>query len=419
MDKRTREYDESISNIGVVESTISYTSSGAERRVVDEFKRIYGKNPSYTTFTPYTICPIGAHTDHNLGLTLSFALDKGIHIAYHIKMNGVIELNSLQFKKRAQWHVLETPDCEGDWADNLRGATIALGKRYPLRYGLSAVMDGELPIGGSSSSSAMIISFINALAFLNNIKLDNESLIQIASEADTKYVGVNNGKLNYYSELRCVKNHLLYMDMKDDSYELIGSDEKDTELCFGVFFSGIDNLLSSGSYNRRVEELRCSSYLIKTYAGMDRGRINDSNMRDIDKKLFIQYRDKLPDEFIKRSEHFYEECDRVRMGVTEYRNGNIAGFGKLMNESGYSSIHKWETGSKELIDLYEVLKSIDGVYGCRFSGAGFKGCCIALIDPDKKERIMKEAEEKYLSIYPELKGKYSSHICHTADGIKL
>ena len=135
MDKRTREYDESISNIGVVESTISYTSSGAERRVVDEFKRIYGKNPSYTTFTPYTICPIGAHTDHNLGLTLSFALDKGIHIAYHIKMNGVIELNSLQFKKRAQWHVLETPDCEGDWADNLRGATIALGKRYPLRYG--------------------------------------------------------------------------------------------------------------------------------------------------------------------------------------------------------------------------------------------------------------------------------------------
>ena len=280
-------------------------------------------------------------------------------------------------------------------------------------------MDGELPIGGSSSSSAMIISFINALAFLNNIKLDNESLIQIASEADTKYVGVNNGKLNYYSELRCVKNHLLYMDMKDDSYELIGSDEKDTELCFGVFFSGIDNLLSSGSYNRRVEELRCSSYLIKTYAGMDRGRINDSNMRDIDKKLFIQYRDKLPDEFIKRSEHFYEECDRVRMGVTEYRNGNIAGFGKLMNESGYSSIHKWETGSKELIDLYEVLKSIDGVYGCRFSGAGFKGCCIALIDPDKKERIMKEAEEKYLSIYPELKGKYSSHICHTADGIKL
>ena len=419
IDKRTREYDESISNIGVVDSTISYTENGAERRVLDEYKRIYDKNPSYTTFTPYTICPIGAHTDHNLGLTLSFAIDKGIHIAYSIKMNGVVELTSLQFKKRAQWHVLETPDCEGDWADNLRGATIALSKRYPLRYGLSAVMDGELPIGGSSSSSAMIISFINALAFLNNIKLDNDLLIQIASEADTKYVGVNNGKLNPYSELLCAKDKLLYMDMNNNSYELIDTKLKDSELCIGIFFSGIENLLSSGSYNRRVEELRCCSYMIKSYAGMEYGRIQDSNMRDIDYNLFLKFKDKMPKAFRLRAEHFYEECERVRKGVTEYRNGLLVEFGNLMNESGYSSIHKWETGSKELIDLYEVIKFIDGVYGCRFSGAGFKGCCIALIDPKKKEKIMNEVEDKYLSIYPELKGKYSSHICHTADGIRL
>ena len=35
----------------------------------------------------------------------------------------------------------------------------------------------------------------------------------------------------------------------------------------------------------------------------------------------------------------------------------------------------------ELIALYEIMKNTDGVYGGRFSGAGFKGCCMAIIDP--------------------------------------
>ncbi len=56
-------------------------------------------------------------------------------------------------------------------------------------------------------------------------------------------------------------------------------------------------------------------------------------------------------------------------------------FGRLCFASGASSIHNWETGSPELTALYEILKRTDGVSGARFSGAGFKGCCMALIDP--------------------------------------
>ncbi len=404
--------------IGTNESTVFYTANGIGKRVVEEYQKLYQEQPSYTTFTPYTICPIGAHTDHNLGLTLSFAIDKGVHIAYSKKTNGIIEITNLQFQKRAEWHVLETPsEKQNDWADNLRGATIALLRKYPLRIGLSAVMDGELPIGGSSSSSAIIIAFINALAFLNNIKLDNQTLIEIASESDIDYVGVNNGKLNEYSEIYCKKNKLLFIDMKEESIQLIES-EKKMDFSIAIFFSGLENLLSSGNYNRRVEELRCSSYLLKAFSKQEYGRVNDSNMRDIDKEIFLKYQNKLPPNFVKRAEHFYEECERVEKGIQEYRNGNIKQFGLLMTQSGYSSIHKWETGSKELIKLYEIISKINGVYGTRFQGAGFKGCCIALIDPTKEKEILKKVEEEYLKEYPKLRGKYSSHICSLADGIK-
>ena len=419
LDMRTREFEHYVKDIQEFSTTTSYTTLGASDKVVDSFKEIYHKEPMYTTFTPYIVCPIGAHVDHNLGKAFSFAIDKGIHIAYNIKQNGIIEIISLQFPKRAQWHVLETPiNCEMDWADNLRGATIALNKRYPLRFGLSAVMDGELPIGGASSSAAMIISFINALAFLNHISLTKEELIEIANEADTKYVGVFNGKLNLYSELYSEKDKLLYIDMKDNSYELI-STPNGVHYHIGIFFSGVDNTITSNMYNSRVDELRCSSYMIKAFLGCQSHKFIDSNMRDVSYEDFLKYKDRLPKSFVLRCEHFYEECMRVEEGVSSYQSGDLEKFGKLISESGYSSIHKWETGTKELVSLYELLENCDGVYGTRFSGSGFKGCCIAIMDPKKENNIMRYVEEEYLKVYPELKMKYSSHICYTADGIKL
>ena len=60
-----------------------------------------------------------------------------------------------------------------------------------------------------------------------------------------------------------------------------------------------------------------------------------------------------------------------------------------------------------------------GIYGGRFSGAGFKGCCMALIDPACREEILYTVEKEYLKTFPALAGKYSGHICHSADGVSL
>lgn len=84
-----------------------------------------------------------------------------------------------------------------------------------------------------------------------------------------------------------------------------------------------------------------------------------------------------------------------------------------------SSIEKWETGSPELKKIYEIMTRTDGIYGGRFSGAGFKGCCMALIDPSFKEEIFKKVETEHLAEFPDLRGHYSACICHSADGVKI
>ena len=61
----------------------------------------------------------------------------------------------------------------------------------------------------------------------------------------------------------------------------------------------------------------------------------------------------------------------------------------------------------------------DGIYGGRFSGAGFRGCCMALIDPEKEEEIKQAVTSAYLKSFPALEGKFSVHFCRSADGVEI
>ena len=384
------------------------------------FEHTYKKPPLYAAFTPYRICPIGAHSDHQLGKITGFAINKGIHIAYGPKENGVIEIQSVQFDKRAQWHVEATPkNKENDWADHLRGATIALHKRYPLRRGLCAAFDGELPIGGLSSSAAVIITYLSALCTMNNISLTPEELITISKEAENKYVGVACGKLDQSCEVYCKKDHLLYMDLRDDSYELIPQHPDMKPYKIAIFFSGLERSLTGSAFNMRVDECRSAAYALKAYAGMPYGKFEETNLRDVPYEVYLQYKDKLPESWRKRAEHWYTEFQRVEKGAEAWRRGDIEEFGRLSFESGYSSIYNYETGSPELKKLYEIMTQTPGIYGGRFSGAGFKGCCMALIDPAFEESITETVTREYLNAFPHQEGKFSVHICECADGVHL
>lgn len=384
------------------------------------FEERYQRSPEGVAFCPYRICPIGAHSDHQLGKITGLAIDKGINIAYGPKKSGIVELSSLQFNKRAQFHINSVPsEKQLDWADYLRGATIALAEKYPLKVGLAGVIEGSLPIGGLSSSAAVIIAFLSALCKVNNITLTPKEMIMTALQAENKYVGVACGKLDQSCEVYSKKDHLLYLDTKDDSYELIPTNPSMKPYEIAIFFSGIERTLAGSKFNMRVDECRSAGYALKAFAGMEYGKFNETNLREVPYEIYLKYKDKLPENWMKRAEHWYTEFQRVQMGAEAWKNGDIETFGKLSFESGHSSIYNYETGSPELKKLYEIMTETDGIYGGRFSGAGFKGCCMALIDPSFEESITEKVTKEYLKEFPALEGKYSVHICTSADGVSL
>lgn len=383
----------------------------------EKFHEIYGRDPDGLAFAPYRICPIGAHSDHNLGKITGLAIDKGIHIAWSVKQNGVLEMSSLQFPKRAQWHIHEIGEKTGDWADYLRGATWALAKGHSLSVGLCGVIEGSLPIGGLSSSAAVILAFLDALCRVNHITLSPQELINIAFDAEKNYVGVNVGTLDQSCEVLSRKDHLLYLDCRDDSFELIPTAPEMKPYRIAIFFSGLEHSLAGSKYNMRVDELRAGVYALQALSGADYGKFNEANARDVSFEIYQTLKDRLPVPWMRRCEHWYTEFQRVEAGAEAWRRGDLEEYGRLSFESGWSSIHNWESGAPEQIRLYEIMRETPGIYGGRFSGAGFKGCCMALVNPEKVDTIREEVERKYLTAFPEMKGKYSFHLCESADGV--
>lgn len=386
----------------------------------EKFEEIYGREPEGLAFCPYRVCPIGAHSDHNLGKITGLAINKGIHIAYSAKQNGVVEMQSLQFPKRAQWHIDSVPaHKQEDWADYLRGATWALEKNHRLRVGICGVIEGSLPIGGLSSSAAVIIAFLKALCVVNGIVLNQQEIIDIAYDAELNYVGVNVGKLDQSCEVLSKKGHLLYLDTRDGQYELIPQNPAMKPYKIAIFFSGLEHSLAGSKFNMRVDELRSGVYALQAFAGMEYGKFKDAMARNVPREVYEQYKDQLPAPWARRCEHWYTEFERVEQGAEAWRRGDIETYGRLSFQSGWSSIHNWESGAPEQIRLYEIMVRTDGIYGGRFSGAGFKGCCMALIDPAYEESIRRSVTEQYLKDFPEMTGKYDVFICESADGVSL
>lgn len=66
-----------------------------------------------------------------------------------------------------------------------------------------------------------------------------------------------------------------------------------------------------------------------------------------------------------------------------------------------------------------------GVLGARFSGAGFRGCCIALVDADLASEAALFVKAEYNKLEPELVGKITQEgeaavlICESGDGARV
>ena len=371
-------------------------------------------------FSPYRICPVGAHVAHQHGLVTGFALDKGVDLWFDVTEDGSVDLRSESFEGEVRFNLAEPSLVrQGNWGDYARGAKYALRKRFELHRGIRGVLKGSLPVGGLSSSAAVLIAYVMAFARANDISLTKMEVAKIASEAEREYIGLNNGLLDQACIALGRKDELLMLDCDTNDYRLIPRNPKMPDFRLAIFFSGLTRSLVNSDYNLRVGECRTAAWNMLAYANMPLKSLDKTFLRDVPRELYDATRDRMPARFARRAEHFYSEYKRVRQAVTAWETGDLEWFGRLSFESCESSIHNYECGSPELISIYNAMRTTKGIYGGRFSGAGFKGACIALVDPEQEEQIRAEVSEKYLAEFPQYKKTFEVFFCTSEDGARF
>ncbi|MBI5565144.1 MAG: hypothetical protein HY870_09620, partial [Chloroflexi bacterium] len=179
--------------------------------LIDEYRHHFDHAASQVRLvrSPYRICPLGAHVDHQLGLVTGMTIDAPIWLAYVPNDDGCVRLHSLEFSPPVEFAVRAIPaKIDAHWGNYARGAAWALNRHTPLRRGFDGLVAGSLPIGGLSSSAAVGIAYLLALEDVNGLTVGPLENVEFDRAIENGYVGLNNGILDPSMILLSQPQHL-------------------------------------------------------------------------------------------------------------------------------------------------------------------------------------------------------------------
>lgn len=287
--------------------------------------------------------------------------------------------------------------------------------------GFRGRIEGDLPGAGLSSSASVMLALLRAWTESNEQVLSAREQVELAVAAENQHVGVACGVLDPAAIVGSEAGALLEIDADRIAWDgtpfgaARGGAGASAEPRFLVCFTGRERSLASTPYNARVAECREAARRVADRHGVE-GVVR---LGDLDRDLLRAALDDLPPRLARRARHFVTECDRVEAGRRAWAEGDLVRFGALMRESCRSSIECFEVGSEELVALQEIWASTGGVLGARFSGGGFGGCSVALVEPDRADAVKRTVAERFGRAFPALAERARLVEVTSADGLHV
>jgi galactokinase len=349
-------------------------------------------------FSPYRICPIGAHIDHQGGAVLGRTLAIGTTLDYEPLGSNEVHLSSERFgETRFRIGDLE----HGHWARYAQAAARVLN----AGRGMRAYVSGQMIGSGLSSSASVSLAFLQALAEGNGNALTVEELVQLEYELEHDQLRLQIGLLDPLTIAHGRKDALLLIDTLTASVNPI-PDPPSHLFAWIVADSGVSRELTKSGFNLRVQECRQAASQLEAGAQI---------LSEIPPQWFEERKSKLPENLRKRATHFFSEVERVHQGAKAWQAADLDLFGQLMNRSCASSINNYESGSEVLIELHEIVSTTSGIYGSRFSGGGYGGCVVGLANRDLAAAACAEIAGEISAKLPHLPSRV--FIAETGDGL--
>ena len=362
------------------------------KHLEQKFQEVFGVPAEKQFFAPGRVNLIGEHTDYNGGNVFPCAIDKGTYGLVKKRNDRKFRMYSENF---ADLGVMEftldelTNDKKHDWANYPKGVIkmfLEVGQK--IDSGFDILFSGNIPNGAGLSSSASI-EMLTAIVLkdLFHLSIDPVEMAQLGKKTENLFIGVNSGIMDQFAVAMGKKDNAILLDCNTLKYDYVPVVLKDEVIV--IANTNKRRGLADSKYNERRAE--CDEALAELQTKLPIKALGELSIeqfeanKDLIKSPIRQ----------KRAKHAVYENQRTLKAQKELSAGNLAEFGKLMNQSHISLRDDYEVTGVELDTLAALAWEQPGVVGSRMTGAGFGGCTVSIVKKDKVDDFIKNVGEAY------------------------
>ena len=415
--------------------------------MINAYREMYGGEPAYMISAPGRVNLIGEHVDYNGLPVLPAAIPYTITAIAGRRNDSEVRVANIRGDYETGRFEL-THDIPrspgGHWLNYVKAGMQGVSEFLPENpNGCNVLFQGTIPssAGLSSSSALVVASALTALA-VNDVDMDRLELAETMSHAE-RYVGTQGGgmdqaiclfgksgnavKIEFYplrttyvpfpDSCRIVVAHSMVTASKTENALLkynrgpiecriataILQDQLAPEnklVRLGDLLTHVPEATTENGWRRIIDEVfPKETYSLDETAGL----LGITPDEVADRFLRTRSGTSLPvptDGFLLRNRALYvfSENDRVEQSCVALRNGEIEAFGRLMNDAHNAADTLYGLSTPELNVLCDIMRNA-GASGARLTGAGFGGCCIALVQENAVETVIEAIRDKYYNAY--------------------
>ncbi|HWB02850.1 MAG TPA: galactokinase [Verrucomicrobiales bacterium] len=329
-------------------------------------------SPSWIVSAPGRVNLIGEHVDYCGGYVLPAAIELRTWMAARLRGDGLISIETEDGLK-TEFSVNTPPEPGPEkWSNYLRGVLAGCqqaGLRVP---GLTVRVATALPLGGGlASSAAFTVAFATLLEQAAGSSLGPQTKAQICQDAES-FAGVPSGCMDMMASINARAGHAMLIDCSSGSIEQVSLGITPPALV--IINTGVKHDLADGGYAARHRETGEAARLLGV-----------PSLRDFSPGRMDEAAGILPATLFRRTRHVVTEIQRTLDFVAAATSGDWQRAGQLMNASHESLRLDFEVSCPELDLVANKAWSLPGVIGCRMTGGGFGGCCVALVRPAARQ----------------------------------
>ena len=364
-----------------------------EKKLMETFQKLYGGEGDIRTFfSPGRVNLIGEHTDYNGGHVFPCALTLGTYGIARKRNDRKIRFYSDNFSGLG---VMETslddlvPSPAAKWTNYPKGVIWAFEKKgYSIAQGMDVLVYGNIPNGSGLSSSASLEVLTGViLKDLFDIEISMQDIALIGQYSENHYNGCNCGIMDQFAVAMGKKDCAVFLDTNTLQYEYATVKLEDAKIV--ITNSKVKHSLVDSAYNDRRRE---SETALKDLQKV----VDIRTLGDLTEEEFEIHKDAIGDEICKkRAKHAVYENQRTIRAVKALKENDIAGFGRLMNQSHISLRDDYEVSCEEIDILVDLAWKINGVVGSRITGGGFGGFTVSIVKNDAVETFVEQVGKGY------------------------